>query len=44
MAAQIGGHSRGSIIIRPELQINGVKVFSATMYAQRVQLGETVTA
>lgn len=44
MAAQIGGHSRGSIVVRPELQINGVKVFSATMHSQRAQLGETATA
>jgi hypothetical protein len=44
MAAQIGGHSRGSIVVRPELQINGIKVFSATMYQQRALLGETVTA
>lgn len=44
MAAQIGGPSRGSIVVRPELQLHGVKVFSATMHPQRAQLGETVTA
>ena len=28
---------------RPRLAFNGVKIFSATMYAMREQLGETVT-
>ena len=29
---------------KPSLAFNGVKVFSATMFAQRDQLGEQVTA
>ena len=34
----------GSLVVRPDLRFNGVKVFSATMVAMREQLGETVTA
>jgi hypothetical protein len=34
----------GSLVVRPDLTFNGVKVFSATMFAPREQLGETVTA
>lgn len=33
-----------SLVVRPDLTFNGVKVFSATMFAARDQLGETVTA
>jgi len=33
-----------SLVVRPDLMFNGVKVFSATMFAPREQLGETVTA
>lgn len=43
MATRILGTHRGCIVVRPDLRINGVKVFSATMRA-REQLGETVTA
>jgi hypothetical protein len=32
------------LVVRPDLMFNGVKVFSATMFALREQLGETVTA
>ena len=32
------------LVVRPDLTFNGVKVFSATMFAPREQLGETVTA
>ena len=32
------------VVLRPDIAFNGVKVFSATMYAQRAELGETVTA
>jgi hypothetical protein len=32
------------LMVRPDLTFNGVKVFSATMFAAREQLGETVTA
>jgi hypothetical protein len=31
------------LVVRPDLTFNGVKVFSATMFAPREQLGETVT-
>jgi hypothetical protein len=34
----------GSITLRKDLNFNGVKVFSATMVADRDQLGEKVTA
>jgi hypothetical protein len=33
-----------ALVVRPDLRFNGVKVFSATMFAPREQLGETVTA
>jgi hypothetical protein len=33
-----------SLVVRPDLMFNGVKVFSATMFAPREQLGETITA
>ena len=32
------------LVVRPDLTFNGVKVFSATMFAPREQLGESVTA
>jgi hypothetical protein len=34
----------GSITLRRDVKFNGVKVFSATMVADRDQLGEKVTA
>jgi len=34
----------GGLVVRPDLTFNGVKVFSATMFAPREQLGESVTA
>jgi hypothetical protein len=34
----------GRFVARPNAPWNGVKVFSATMYQQRDQLGEMVTA
>lgn len=34
----------GSITLRKDVKFNGVKVFSATMVADRDQLGEKVTA
>ena len=34
----------GQIILRKDVKFNGVKVFSATMVADRDQLGEKVTA
>jgi hypothetical protein len=33
----------GSLVVRPDLAFNGVKIFSATMFAPREQLGESVT-
>jgi hypothetical protein len=33
----------GGLVVRPDLAFNGVKVFSATMFAPREQLGESVT-
>lgn len=44
MAVRMVGRSRRCVTVRPDLQINGFKVFSATMHQQREQLGETVTA
>jgi hypothetical protein len=34
----------GQLVLRKDLKFNGVKVFSATMVADRDQLGEKVTA
>ena len=34
----------GQVIVRPNVAFNGLKVFSATMFQQRDQLGEVVTA
>jgi len=39
-----GAQGSGHLIVRPDLIFNGVKVFSATMFQQRDQLGDTVTA
>ena len=33
----------GNVVVRPRLRFNAVKVFSATMFQQRGQLGERVT-
>ena len=33
----------GELVVRPDLPFNGVKVFSATMFADRDRLGEKVT-
>jgi hypothetical protein len=38
-----GGHTEGRVVLRPGVMFNGVKVFSATMFADREQLGEKVT-
>ena len=35
--------SAGNLLVRPGVPFNGVKVFSATMFADRDQLGEKVT-
>lgn len=38
------GNSSGQLVLRRDVKFNGVKVFSATMVADREQLGEKVTA
>lgn len=44
-ASRVSGTGReNSIVLRPDLHFNGVKIMSATMFAQRDTLGETVTA
>jgi hypothetical protein len=35
---------QGQLVVRRDVKFNGVKVFSATMVADRDQLGEKVTA
>ena len=35
---------QGTLVLRRDVKFNGVKVFSATMVADRDQLGEKVTA
>ena len=42
MSANLANQS-GSITLRKDVKFNGVKVFSATMVADREQLGEKVT-
>ena len=39
-----GSRGSGQLVVRPGMTFNGVKVFSATMFQQRDQLGEAVTA
>jgi hypothetical protein len=39
-----GSISSGTVTVRRDVKFNGVKVFSATMVADREQLGEKVTA
>lgn len=39
----MSAHSSGQFVIRPDQIFNGVKVFSATMFQQRDQLGDRVT-
>ncbi|HEY4242205.1 MAG TPA: hypothetical protein VGM88_20450 [Kofleriaceae bacterium] len=34
----------GQVVLRRDVKFNGVKIFSATMVADREQLGEKVTA
>ena len=38
------GNSTGTLTVRKDTKFNGIKVFSATMVADRDQLGEKVTA
>lgn len=42
MSANLGNQS-GQLTLRRDVQFNGVKVFSATMVADRDQLGEKVS-
>jgi hypothetical protein len=37
------GMSAGELVVRPDERFNGIKVFSATMFAERSGLGEKVT-
>jgi hypothetical protein len=37
-------NTSGQLVLRRDVKFNGVKVFSATMVADREQLGEKVTA
>jgi hypothetical protein len=39
----LGSTTTGTLTLRRDLKFNGVKVFSATMVADREQLGEKVT-
>lgn len=43
MSANLANQS-GQLMLRRDVKFNGVKVFSATMVADRDQLGEKVTA
>jgi hypothetical protein len=38
------GNTNGALVLRRDVKFNGVKVFSATMVADRDQLGEKVSA
>ncbi len=44
MGMAVDERSVGNLVIRPGVPFNGVKVFSATMFADRGQLGEKVTS
>ena len=44
MPLQATSQSGGSLTLRKDVRFNGVKVFSATMVADRDQLGEKVTS
>jgi hypothetical protein len=37
------GSTEGRVVLRPGLAFNGVKIFSATMFADREALGDKVT-
>ena len=39
----VQSEAAGSLVVRPGVQFNAVKVFTATMFADRGQLGEKVT-
>ena len=33
----------GNLVVRKDVKFNGLKIFSATMFADRERLGETIT-
>ncbi len=37
-------NSSGNLLVRKDVKFNGLKIFSATMVADREQLGEKITA
>jgi hypothetical protein len=37
-------NSTGSLVVRKDVKFNGIKIFSATMVADREQLGEKITS
>ena len=44
MSSATQSNQSGQLVLRKDVKFNGVKVFSATMVADRDQLGEKVTA
>ena len=40
----ISNRAEGRVVLRPHVPFNGVKVFAATLFNDRLQLGERVTA
>ena len=40
----VSNRAEGRVVLRPDVPFNGIKVFSATMYNDRQQLGDKVTA
>lgn len=41
---RVSDHAAGEVVLHTDYQFNGVKVFSATMFADRERLGESITA
>jgi hypothetical protein len=41
---RLSEHAPGGVLLHAERRFNGVKVFSATMFADRERLGDSVTA
>lgn len=44
LLVMVSNRSVGRLVLRPHVQFNGVKVFSATLFNDRQQLGEKVSA
>ena len=42
--ASVQAQAEGRVVLRGGVRFNGVKIFSATMFADRAQLGDKVTA